>query len=350
MDRNELRRYFDQFGPVRYIEFPQVHRILNDKTIGSGYCILELHDSDTKQKILQYNHVLGGRNLRVEPYRRGNELKDKNLIRNQTRLFLKRFPPGTQPEHVIIWLEELKVYSPECVFMVPSNKDQFGSRGKRTLTFNVQCASLQDSQRLLYHPNLLYLGLRIKVEQYQVSRPREEGTTPGAPNLHGNTQRGGNFSDWQDQRVRSPLRQSFQSKARQHKSTSGKQAQAVASQQPHPGSSSSIDNQYSSQSIFVFPNRQSIGLADRLIPRGMYPQHAGDKPGSVFYLRSDPKSQFSFPGEQFTAPEAERFGTQFKFRSTYCTNNATSQGENSANNLRFNIIALKKVPIKHAAI
>lgn len=351
MDRNELWRYFGQFGFVRDIRFPVVHRIPDDQTIGAGYCTLELNDKDTKRKILQYNHVLGGRNLKVELFQRGNQLKDKNLIRNQTRLFLKRFPPGTKTEDVKMWLTELKVYSPECVFMVPSNKDQIESRGNRTLTFNVQCRSVQDSQLLFSHPNLCYHGVRIKVEQYQVSRPREEGTAQGASNNHGNTQGGRNFSGWQDQGMRSPYRQRFQFKAKPpHKSTSGGQTHAVGSQKPQPGSSSSIDNQYSSNSMFVFPNRQSIGLADRQIPHGVYQQHAGDPPGTVSHLRSDPKSQFSFPGEQFTAPEAARFGTQLRFRSTYCTNNATLLGENSANNLRFNIIALKKEPKKHAAI
>lgn len=346
MDRHRLWVYFGQFGQVRDIRFPPpVHRISDDKTIGIGFCTLELNDLTTKLKILNHSHhIFAGRSIQVEPHQHGNLLKEKNLLGNQTRLFLKRFPSGTKDNDVQKWLAELKVFRPTCIYMVPSKKDQTEFSSNRTVTFNVQCNSIEDSQRLISHPRIEYRGSRIKVEPYQVSRPREEAQ-PGISNHQGNTSGGHNSYVRQDQVMRSPYRPSPKLKGEiLHKSISGGPGHAVAHQKIQPGSASSIDNQYSTKSMFVANYNQSVGFADRQVPRGVDQKHTGDKPGTVSQIGYIPKSQFSFPAEPLTEPEAESFGTNLRYRSTYCTNNANLLGEQSAN-LRFNIIALKKAPV-----
>ena len=345
MDRDRLWGYFAQFGQVCNIRFPlPVQRASDDKTIGIGFCTLELNDLTTKLKILNHHHhIFAGRSIKVENHQHGSQLKEKNLFGNQTRLFLKRFPSGTQDYDVEKWLAELKVFRPTCIYPVPK-KDQIESSGNRTVTFNVQCKSIEDSQRLLSHPRLEFRGMRIKVERYQVSRPREE-VQPGTSNHQGNTSGGHNSYVRQDKVVRSPYRPSSKLKGEiLQKRNSGGPEHAVALQNIKPGSTSSIDKQYSTDSMLVAQYNQSVGFADRQVSRGVYSQHAGDKPGTVSQIGFIPKSQFSFPAEHLTEPEAESFGTNLRYRSTYCTNNANLLGEQSAN-LRFNIIALKKVPI-----
>lgn len=346
MDREELWRYFRQFGQVRDIRFPPpVHRISDDKTIGIGFCTLELSDLTTKLKILNHHHhIFAGRSIKVEPHQHGNQLKEKNLLGNQTRLFLKRFPSGTQDYDVETWLAELNVFRPTCIYTVFSKKDQTEFSSNRTVTFNVQCNTIEDSEWLISHPRLEYRGSRIKVEPYQVSRPREEGQ-PGIFNHQGNTSGGHNSYVRQDKGMRSPYRPSPKLQGEiLHKRISGGPGHAVARQNIKPGSASSIDKQYSTDSMLVPKYNQSVGFADRQVPRSVFSQHAGDKPGTVSQIGYIPKSQFSFPAEPLTEPEAESFGTNLRYRSTYCTNNANLLGEQSAN-LRFNIIALKKAPI-----
>jgi hypothetical protein len=355
--RQDLHRYFSSFGEVIDIVYKRSadqsgFYDSDDDTIRQGFCTLVIGNSQTYECIVGYSpHLFKNRVITVKKYVEGFSRTQQNAIQNQTRLFLKNFPPGTTDFNVENWLVKLGVKSPTCIYAVLSKEFADKKLKKPKLTFNVQCQTIEDSEMLTSGKPLNYQGCLIRAETHRHdNRNSNKGPFVFAENSSHNPNSVYTNQPLSYQAQRSLNSLGFQKQF--HKVTKVPDNRFVSAS-PHSQEPFSPKLQFSS----LLPSGKGAGFININPEPRLQPHSAGlpNKNGNsmqpkcgIFHQDSNStddylqKSKTRLPVEIQDKVEAPTFSKHLQLRTTYCKNLADNQEEDSAN-IRFNVIALRKV-------
>jgi hypothetical protein len=355
--RQDLNHYFSSFGKVIDIVYKRSADQSgiydsDDDTIRQGFCTLVVGNTQTYEYILGYSpHVFEHRIIVVKQFTEGPSRSQQNAIQNRTRLFLKNFPPGTTNGNVENWLVSLGVTSPTCIYAVLSKEFTDSRIKKPKLTFNVQCQTIEDSEMLTSGRPLNYQGCLIRAETHRHdNRNSNKGPFVYAENSyrHPNSVYTNQLSSNRTQKSLNLVG----SQEEVHRVASVPEDRFVSASHH---SQELIPPKLQSRSLLR--SAEEVAFVNNCPEQRLQPHSAGipktngknmQSQSGIFHQDSNStddypqKSKTRLPQEAWDRAEAPTFSKHLQLRTTYCTSPTDIQEQDSAN-IRFNVIALRKV-------